>query len=375
MSWNDRAGRAQARGGVAAAAAFLQRAVGLTADPGRRTERALAAAESSFQAGAFDTAQRLLAMAESSPLDGFQAARAALLRGHVAVVLGYGERCGAAAPAGCETARSIRPRARSRGLPDRVRLCDVRRASRAGGRLPRHLPSHRRPSSAPGSPGCQEPPAGRARTDAHRRTRRCDTDLAAGGERGRTDARRGRPAVGVDSPDGQPCDLGLRRLERDLRAPGQNRSRRRCACGAAGLSHRFGAGQGVEWRPGWRPTAHCGERHRGSGDREPAPSDRGAQALVDGREGSRRLRADRGHDRTRHRTGAGAGGEGGPVGGRGPLQRPRPLRRGGGGSAPGDRERHRSLSTDVGAARARRGGGTHGRDRRRARGARPTGRR
>ncbi len=84
------AGRAQARGGIAAAAAFLQRAVGLTADPGRRTERALAAAAVSFQAGELDTAQRLLAMVESSPLDGFQAARAALLRGHVAVVLGYG---------------------------------------------------------------------------------------------------------------------------------------------------------------------------------------------------------------------------------------------------------------------------------------------
>ena len=88
------AGRAQARGGVAAAAAFLQRAVGLTADPGRRTERALAAAELSFQAGELDTAQRLLAMAESHPLDGFQAARAALLRGHVAVVLSYGSDAG-----------------------------------------------------------------------------------------------------------------------------------------------------------------------------------------------------------------------------------------------------------------------------------------
>jgi DNA-binding CsgD family transcriptional regulator len=84
------AGRAKARGGVAAAAAFLQRAVGLTTDPGRRTERTLAAAELSFQAGELDTAQRLLAMLALYPLDGFQAARAALLRGHVAVVLGYG---------------------------------------------------------------------------------------------------------------------------------------------------------------------------------------------------------------------------------------------------------------------------------------------
>ena len=98
------AGRAQARGGVAAAAAFLQRAVGMTADPGRRTERALAAAELSFQAGELETAQRLLSVAESSPLDGFQAARATLLRGHVAVVLGYGND---AAPLLLEAARRL----------------------------------------------------------------------------------------------------------------------------------------------------------------------------------------------------------------------------------------------------------------------------
>ena len=85
------AGRAQARGGVAAAAAFLQRAVGLTVDPARRTERALAAADLSFQAGELDTAQRLLATAESHGLDGQQAARAALLRGHVATVLHYND--------------------------------------------------------------------------------------------------------------------------------------------------------------------------------------------------------------------------------------------------------------------------------------------
>jgi DNA-binding CsgD family transcriptional regulator len=68
----------------------LQRALGLTADAGRRTERALSAAELSFQAGWLDTTQRLLGVVRSYQLDGFQTARAALLRGHLALVLNYG---------------------------------------------------------------------------------------------------------------------------------------------------------------------------------------------------------------------------------------------------------------------------------------------
>ena len=84
------AGRAQDRGGLAAAAAFLERATVLTSDPTLQTERALAAAEASFQAGEFAAAQRLLALAHSGALDGLQQARAALLRGHAAVVSRYG---------------------------------------------------------------------------------------------------------------------------------------------------------------------------------------------------------------------------------------------------------------------------------------------
>ena len=84
------AGRAQARGGMAAAAAFLQRGVELTPDPARRAGRALAAAEAAYLAGAFDRVERLLMTAEAHTLDGLERARAALLRGQVAVVLGYG---------------------------------------------------------------------------------------------------------------------------------------------------------------------------------------------------------------------------------------------------------------------------------------------
>jgi len=82
------AGRAQARGGVAAAAAFLQRSAELTVDPARRAQRALAAAQASFQAGAFEAALGLVATAEAGPLDGFRRARADLLRGHLALALG-----------------------------------------------------------------------------------------------------------------------------------------------------------------------------------------------------------------------------------------------------------------------------------------------
>jgi hypothetical protein len=85
-----RAGRAQARGGLAAAAAFLERSVVLTANPARHAERILAAAQASMQAGAFGQALELLATAETGPLDDFQRARVDLLRGHVAFASGLG---------------------------------------------------------------------------------------------------------------------------------------------------------------------------------------------------------------------------------------------------------------------------------------------
>src|SRR5271166_5205660 len=59
------AGRAQARGGLAAAGAFLERSVLLTVDPARRAERALAAAQANLRAGAFDKALELLVTAEA----------------------------------------------------------------------------------------------------------------------------------------------------------------------------------------------------------------------------------------------------------------------------------------------------------------------
>ncbi len=78
------AGRAQGRGGLAAAAAFLERAALLTPEPGRRAERLLAAARAKRDAGELDAALGLLVVVEAGPLDALQAAEVECLRGQIA---------------------------------------------------------------------------------------------------------------------------------------------------------------------------------------------------------------------------------------------------------------------------------------------------
>ena len=84
------AGRAQRRGGLAAAAAFLERSAWLTLDPARRAQRALAAAQAKHRAGALDAALGLLAMAQAGPLDELQRARGDLLRAQIAFASSHG---------------------------------------------------------------------------------------------------------------------------------------------------------------------------------------------------------------------------------------------------------------------------------------------
>ncbi len=77
------ADRAQARGGIAAAAAFLERAAELTVDSKHRADRVLAAAEAKRQAGALEAALELAATAERSALDDQQRAKVEVLRARV----------------------------------------------------------------------------------------------------------------------------------------------------------------------------------------------------------------------------------------------------------------------------------------------------
>jgi DNA-binding CsgD family transcriptional regulator len=77
------AGRAQMRGGLAAAVTFLERAASLSPEPAPRARRHLAAARAKHQAGAPEAALALLANAERGPLDQMQRAQAELLRAQI----------------------------------------------------------------------------------------------------------------------------------------------------------------------------------------------------------------------------------------------------------------------------------------------------
>jgi DNA-binding CsgD family transcriptional regulator len=78
------AAQAQARGGVAASAAFLESAATLTPDPAERVRRLLAAARAKRDAGALQAALRLLTAAEGGELTALQRAELDHLRGQIA---------------------------------------------------------------------------------------------------------------------------------------------------------------------------------------------------------------------------------------------------------------------------------------------------
>jgi DNA-binding CsgD family transcriptional regulator len=146
--------RAQRRGGLAAAAAFLERATLLTPDATRRSERALAAAQATHQAGSPDAALRLLAMAEAGPVDELQRARADVLRAQIAFATSRG---GDAPPLLLKAARRLEPldarRARDTHLDALSAALFVGRLTTDGGvleaaRAARAAPAAAQPPSA-----------------------------------------------------------------------------------------------------------------------------------------------------------------------------------------------------------------------------------
>ena len=292
------AGRAQARGGVAAAAAFLQRAVALTVDPARRAERALAAAQASFQAGAFDAALGLVATAEAGPARRFPA------------------RTSCAPPQA--TLPSPRPTATM--LPrcsckpqERLEPFDLELARRTyltawgAAVTARHLGGAgvlleicRAVRALPPLPAAPHPldllldGLALLTTDGSRRR---DADRCSAQRRQSSHCRWRTCCAGAGSPRppappyGTPTapsrsTNGQVQLVRDAGA----------LAGAADPPLTRWHWNGVARRLRGRRLAPCGERQRGGGDWEPGPALRGAQAPGIAREGSRGHPVDRGHD-------------------------------------------------------------------------------
>src|SRR5215207_3443219 len=146
------AGRAQARGGLAAAAAFLQRAAALTPERGRSAQRALAAAQAKYEAGALDEALALLGTAETGAVGDLQRARVRLLRAQIAF----------AAQRGGDAPRLLLEAARELEAvdPDRARITylEALEAALFAGRLARGADVVEVSKAALASPAPRRPP-------------------------------------------------------------------------------------------------------------------------------------------------------------------------------------------------------------------------
>jgi DNA-binding CsgD family transcriptional regulator len=128
------AARARARGGLAAGAAFRERAAELTPDPRRRAQRTLSAAQGKHHAGAPDAALRLLAAAQAGPLDALEQAQGQLLRAQISFVATRGHE---APPLLLEAAKRLEPLdatlARETYLEAFAAALSADRLARAGG--------------------------------------------------------------------------------------------------------------------------------------------------------------------------------------------------------------------------------------------------
>ncbi|TDD81473.1 helix-turn-helix transcriptional regulator [Actinomadura darangshiensis] len=139
--------RARARGGLAAAGAFLGRAAALTPDPARRAARALAAARLALGAGAAEAASGLLATAAAGPLDERGRALAALLSARLAL---HDGRCGDAVAPLLDAARGLAQH--DRPAAGEARL-DALAAGLAAGRLGAHHRARAARAAIGGEPG------------------------------------------------------------------------------------------------------------------------------------------------------------------------------------------------------------------------------
>jgi DNA-binding CsgD family transcriptional regulator len=147
------AARAQARGGFAAAAAFLERSSVLTLDPARRAARALAAAEAKQQAGAFDDALALVSIAEAGPLDDAQRAQVDVIRARISFAADRGSE---APPLLLSAAKRLEP---LDGVASRELYLDALTAAVFAGRLGGEVDARQVAAAARAAPTPESPHA------------------------------------------------------------------------------------------------------------------------------------------------------------------------------------------------------------------------
>ena len=282
------AGRAKARGGVAAAAALLQRAVALTLDPGARARRAVEAAAAKQLAGAPEEALSLLSVAVAGPpLGELDEAMVQRLRGQIALDL---RRAGDAVPLLLDAAgrlEALDPGLARRDLPrgdtgsKRRRPPGRRHGGRGEGRARRAAP--------PGRSERRRSAARRARDPLHRRLRRQRERAQAGvGRRARRGwpGRSGRP-LAMDRPAGRSGPVRRRHVARARPASASRwraiRARWRCSRSRSTCSRWCGAS-----RASWPPPPRCSTRLTRSRTRPARRRSSSAGSCTPGAVGTRR---------------------------------------------------------------------------------------
>ena len=266
------AGRAQARGGLAAAAAFLRRSVALTRDPARRSDRALAPRRPACTPARSMRRSGCWPRPRPGTLDELQRARVDLLRGQVAFAQGRGSDAPPLLLKAAQAARAARPGPRARDLPRRVGRGAVRRASGERRRPARRLARRADALPPPGPPRAVDLLLDGLARARHRRTRRRGARRCSG-RRARSPATdvsvRGGPALGLAGHGGRrrlwDDEACVAVVTRQIAA----RPRRRRARAARRRAERA-RHSGARWRGDFAAAARADRRGRrgDGGDRD-----------------------------------------------------------------------------------------------------------